>query len=563
MTWNYAYSPNIWPSILSALLLLALAVYGARRRHLPGVTSFVMANLFAAAWAIGSVMEIAATSLATRIFWVKFQAIWMLPSSTAMTCFVLEYAWPGRWLTRRNLALLSIPPLLLMGMILTDHKLHLMWRSFNLDGSAFSQLGLGGWIGIIYSYGLVFLNIGLLAWLFLHSPPQRWPVAIMLTGHIVFRILFFMHRVNLIHFDFPLDLIGLAFLALTYAIALFGFRIFDPVLLARQVTIQQLRDGMLVMDSQQRVVSLNPAAERILGAYAKQVQGKPIIDLLPKLPRPGSLQPDLSAFQSPFEMILDLGGETRCYELDFSPLNDFRGLSVGHLLLLHDVTEQRRSQAQILEQQRALATLNERERLAHELHDELAQELALINLQAQLVSGLLAAGQAERAQGQLQILAEAAREAQVDVRTEISKLSHRITQAHGLPGALNQYIDTFQKTYGIETELILPELDHKISIPPMVEVQLLRIIQEAFTNIRKHARAKHASVALTQEPECLKLVIADDGVGFDPQSLPVSRQSFGLGVMSARAQEVNGQLEVQSTPGTGARVTVIIPMEAP
>ncbi len=93
-------------------------------------------------------------------------------------------------------------------------------------------------------------------------------------------------------------------------------------------------------------------------------------------------------------------------------------------------------------------------------------------------------------------------------------------------------------------------------------MQLLRITQEAFTNIRKHARAKHASLALTQEAECLKLVIADDGVGFDPQSLPISRQSFGLGVMTARAQEVNGQLEVQSTPGTGTRVTVIIPLEA-
>jgi signal transduction histidine kinase len=150
----------------------------------------------------------------------------------------------------------------------------------------------------------------------------------------------------------------------------------------------------------------------------------------------------------------------------------------------------------------------------------------------------------------------------VDVRTEISKLSRRITQEHGFPGALSQYIDTFQQSYGIETKLLLPELGQTIFIPPMVEVQLLRITQEAFTNIRKHASAKHASVSLTQESDGLKLVIEDDGVGFDPQSLPVSHQSFGLGVMSARAQEVNGQVDVQSTPGTGTRVTVMIPMEA-
>jgi hypothetical protein len=131
----------------------------------------VIAILLAAAWPAGSVMELAATNLQAKIFWVKFEAVWMLPSATGMACFVLEYAWPGRWLNRRNLTLLSIPPLILLGIILTDNRYHLMWRGFDLNGTVFPQLGIGGWLGILYSFGLVFLIITIFAWLFSHSPP--------------------------------------------------------------------------------------------------------------------------------------------------------------------------------------------------------------------------------------------------------------------------------------------------------------------------------------------------------------------------------------------------------
>jgi PAS domain S-box-containing protein len=507
-------------------------------------------------------MELAATNLQAKIFWVKFEAVWMLPSATGMACFVLEYAWPGRWLNRRNLTLLSIPPLILLGIILTDNRYHLMWRGFDLNGTVFPQLGIGGWLGILYSFGLVFLIITIFAWLFSHSPPHRWPVAIMITGQIGFRILFILEKINLVQSELPIDVIGLAFMSLMYGIALFGFRIFDPIPLARQTAIRQLGDGMLVLDQQGNVASLNPAAERMLGVPNKQVQGKPIANLLPTLPELPSPLNGSRDVQYPNEMIIGSADEKRCYELDFSPLNDFREIPVGQLLLLHDVTEQRRSQEQILEQQRALATSNERERLAHELHDELAQQLALINLQAHLVSGLLDSGQAEQAQAQLQVLARAAREAQVDVRGEISKLSGSITWQLGFIGALKQYIDTFQQTCGIEIQLVVPVADQTISLLPTVAVQLLRIAQEALTNIRKHANAKHACVSLTRENGGYKLMIKDDGVGFDPQSLSASHQSFGLGFISTRAKEFNGRVEVQSTPGEGTLVTVIVPQEA-
>ena len=112
MTWNYAYNPNIWLSVGMVVLMVVLSSYSARRRSVPGATYLMVASLFAAMWAAGSLLEAAAVNPEIKIFWFKFQAIVQLPMIVATSCFVLEYAWPGRWLTRRNLALLSIPCLL-------------------------------------------------------------------------------------------------------------------------------------------------------------------------------------------------------------------------------------------------------------------------------------------------------------------------------------------------------------------------------------------------------------------------------------------------------------------
>jgi hypothetical protein len=127
MTWKFAYTPMIWPSALTALMMLTLSIFAWRRRSVPGALPFVIAALFAAFWTAGSALQIAAIDVAAKILWFKFQGIWQLPTITALTCFLLEFAWPGRYLTRRNLFLLSIPCLLFLGMAVTNESYHLAW----------------------------------------------------------------------------------------------------------------------------------------------------------------------------------------------------------------------------------------------------------------------------------------------------------------------------------------------------------------------------------------------------------------------------------------------------
>ena len=557
MTGPYQYTPAIWPSVLTVLLLTALAVYGWRRRSVPGALPFTIACLFAAGWAAGSAMEYAAVDLATKVFWVKIQANLQLPYATAVTCFFLEYTWPGRWLTRRVLALLSIPPLLALAVILTNDLHHLIWRGFGFDGAVLPLFGVGAWFLIAYGYGLGIVNIIISAWLFVQSPQQRLPVVILLTGLVAGRAVYALEKAYILRADLPLDVLGIAFAYVMYAIALFGFRMFDPVALARLTLMEQLSDGMLVLDDQGRVASLNPAAERIFGLTARQVKDKPVREVLPAYPE--ELPPVTSGTE--IEFSLPASGGVSHYRLVISLLNDWRGQQVGRLLLLHNVTEQKRAQAQLVEQQRVVATLQERERLARELHDSIGQMLGYVSMQAQAIRKWAREGEMAIVDVELARLTDAAREAHVDIRESILDLKAGSEQATSFLAVLQQHLDSFQDHYGIRTELTIPAGLTDEAFEPVTQVQLLRVIQEAMTNARKHGRARCVRVAIERADGQPRITVADDGRGFDPGQLSAGEgDHLGLAFMRERMAQVGGRLTIESRPGAGTQVVFEVPI---
>ena len=572
MTIKYAYTPEIWPSVFTVLLLIALAVYSGRRRSVPGALPFMIAGLFAAAWAAGSVMEVAAVDLQTKITWFKFQGACQLPAATAITCFALEYAWPGRWLTRRNLVLLSIPCVLAVGIILTNDLHHLAWRGFAFDGTIIPLRGPANWFFFVYGYGLAIVNIIVFTWLFIRSPQHRWPAAIMIAGQFVGRLLYLLEAAKVLPSGLPFNVPPIAFEYLLYAIALFGFRIFDPISLARQAVITQMHEGMLVVDLEGRVASLNPAAAAILGYPAKRLIGRPVQELLPAY---NDLATDLQkAGASQIELNLGTGSEIRYYQLEASSLKDWRGLEAGCLLLLHDVTVQKQTQAQLLEQQRALAILHEREQLARELHDSTAQVLGYAGFQLEVVHDRIVDGQEAVSAGriadvhidlveagsQLTRLSSIVEEAHADIREYILNLSLAPSDQRPFFATLRHYLDGFSQNYGIQTGLSIgPEVDEG-QFDPEVQMQLFRIIQEALSNARKHARASYVQVSFEKQDQPVHIRIQDNGQGFSPASMKGDGNGhFGLRFMRERAEQMGGNLRVESVLGEGTCVEVEVP----
>jgi signal transduction histidine kinase len=329
------------------------------------------------------------------------------------------------------------------------------------------------------------------------------------------------------------------------------------------MTIEQLREGILVLDPRGRVASLNPAAERILHVSAKQLKGKPVQEILAACPEgpladPGGIEMELS---------LGAGQDLRDYVMEISPLNDFRGIEAGRLLVLHDVTSKKQAQAQQAQLLWAQATLQEREQLAGELHDGLSQNLAFLNLQAQAAQLYLQARQAKTAQASLRRLAEAAGQIQEDTRELIDHLLSVSLPSENFCTILRRILADFERQTSLAVHLALEgeaadeECFNPTRLLPKVAVQLIRISQEALANVRKHARgASRVSVRLKALDGHLLLSIQDDGAGFNLAAPQAEGRHFGLQVMRQRAARIDGRVMVDSSPGKGTRVMVEVPL---
>ncbi len=561
----YSYTPDIWPPLVVAALLAALGLYSWQRGEVPGARQFAVACLMSSALLASVAAEAAATDLTTKNAWYAFQVLWMLPIATALFCFTLEYVQPGRWLTRRNLTLLAIPPLLAMILYLTNDRHHLAWRTLVVDRFVRPEYAVGGWLFVAYGMSLALIQVAAFSWLFLRSPQHRWPVALMLSTLVLSRSALLL---DIVRFDYTawLDGVVLASMlpAVTYAIALFGFHIFDPLPAARQAVIEQMQAGVVVFDTHWRAVSLNPAAEGMLGVRSGQVRGKLWQELAPRGGRLPTLpEMDAHCADAPpeaAEITLGDGACARHYAPDVSRLRDFRGLLMGYLLMLHDVTEQHRAQALVMEQQRAVAALHEREHLARDLHDSIGQVLGYASFQVEAANQLIAAGQPRAAGAQLTRLASVLQEAQADVREFILNLRATPSPQQPFMQALQHYLDGFRSNYDIEARLTFGEGLSETTFLPEAQMQLFHILQEALANARKHSQAHCVHVMFAAENGSVQMRITDDGCGFDvAQAGAASMSHLGLHSMRERAEELGGALRIESTPGAGTQVVVEVP----
>ncbi len=240
----------------------------------------------------------------------------------------------------------------------------------------------------------------------------------------------------------------------------------------------------------------------------------------------------------------------------------------GRLLTIgldRDVTERKQAEARLLQQQWAQATLQEGKQLAQELHDGLSQNLAFLNLQAQTAQVYLQTGQGDAAQASLARLAEVARGLQGDMRDLIGDLLAVSLPSEGFCTTLRQVVARFEEQDSLHIRLEIADdadaLCDPTVLPPDAAVQLIRIVQEALANVRKHAgRPSQISVRLRVEAGQMRLAITDNGAGFDPDLLSAADKHFGLQVMRQRAARIGGEIAVHSAPGQGTRVEVSAPV---
>jgi two-component system nitrate/nitrite sensor histidine kinase NarX len=203
------------------------------------------------------------------------------------------------------------------------------------------------------------------------------------------------------------------------------------------------------------------------------------------------------------------------------------------------------------------AMMDERTRLAREIHDGLAQTIGFLKLQAAQMRGYLARGEAERARQSSELFYKTLSEAYQDARQAIDGL--RISpDESGLSGWLAQTVGEFEDLSTLPVELEMDESD--ISLSSEVHAQLVRIVQEAFSNIRKHAQAGRVWVACRVVGDDLLLEVRDDGQGFAPEDI-TGAWRHGLRGMRERADLIGADFQVVSRPQEGTCVRLRLPLK--
>jgi signal transduction histidine kinase len=211
---------------------------------------------------------------------------------------------------------------------------------------------------------------------------------------------------------------------------------------------------------------------------------------------------------------------------------------------------------EVLQQQRRLAVLEERSRVARDLHDSVSQSLYSVTLFSEAARRHLVARNAAAAEQSLDQLIGASRQALKEMRLMVYELRPPELENRGLIGAMRQRLSSVEERAGIEA---LIEAPASLVLPEDLEPELYSLAQEALNNALRHGNARSVKLALQHVGEAIQLEVRDDGVGFDPGTLQTTG-GMGIRGMEERAHALGGRLLVESAPGEGTLVRVQIPI---
>ena len=217
--------------------------------------------------------------------------------------------------------------------------------------------------------------------------------------------------------------------------------------------------------------------------------------------------------------------------------------------------------ARLYEQAEQAAALDERSRLARELHDSVTQSLYSVTMYAEAAARLLTTGKEATAAEYLRDARDTAQEALREMRLLIFELRPPALEKGGLTGALQARLDAVEKRAGVQAELRVVGVEDMAGVewlPRAIQQELYQVAQEALNNSLKHAGAKNLQVCLHLKDAIVRLEIGDDGIGFDPAN---AKAGGGLGLpgMRERVQRIGGHLQIKSAPGRGTTVSVEVP----
>lgn len=226
----------------------------------------------------------------------------------------------------------------------------------------------------------------------------------------------------------------------------------------------------------------------------------------------------------------------------------------GENARLYEAVRQQRQQVRILAARLSQAEEAERQRIARELHDRVGQDLTALSFNLSIVGTLLPRDTEDSIMARLRDSMRLVEQTTKDIRNIMAELRPLVLDDYGLVAGLQWYATEFGRRMGIRTCVEGQEPDPRLE--SSIETALFRVAQEALTNVVKHAQASHVTISVATHKDRVRLVVADDGVGFDPSAIrgPKGDSGWGLFSMAERIEAVGGHCIVDSAPNCGTRI---------
>ena len=376
--------PYTIPILIAAGMSATIAVLAWRRRRMRGARLFSILMLAVAHWTLTYAIELEVPGLAAKVFWVKVQYAGIVVVPVAWLVFCIDYVDGRGWLSGWNTAALAVIPLAVVVLTWTNPYHHLMMREVRLvqtDAGPLLSISRGPafWLHMAYAYASLLSGTVLLVQAYVRGglAYRRQSRLLLIAAFIPWagNLLYVFGGGVLSRLDFTSFLFSVSGAIIFWA--LFRHRFLDLIPVARNTVIENMQDGLVVIDVENRMADLNPAAERLLGLTGREAIGEPVSDGLAEWPDLVTAYRAVGEGQA--EVTVDEDGERRTYSTTFSPIwrDDVR--SSGRLITIHEITERKRAEEALRERAAKLQARNEElDAFAHTVAHDLKAPLTSV-----------------------------------------------------------------------------------------------------------------------------------------------------------------------------------------
>lgn len=560
--------------ILSLLASSFVMVLTWRRRYAPAAPAMIALAAATFVWTLAFLFEANSDTLEQQLFFNNIGYIGSMSVPVAWFVFALNYTSDNPMVTRWRIIPFCVIPLVTIVLVWSNSWHHLMWSNEHLVASGpftvtAKTYGRFFWIAFAYNYILLLTGaIVLIRRLFVGTPLYARQAISLITAlslPIIWNCIYVFNLVPLPRKD--LTPVMFAISGITITLGLMRFQLFTAVPVARNFLIQQMNEGILVFDMNNRLLDANPAVLRILGAD-KSLIGKKIECLF-------SLATELERLSSTgfgsSELPLIVSGEEHFYELETKPMRNSRDRQVGWLAILHDVTERKKMQEQLIAQDRLASVGELAAGMAHEINNPLTTVLGYTDL-------LLKRDISDEIRKDLEAVNRGAERA--------ANILERLLTFAGQHGTERDHVDINQI---LETTLELRRhslLSSSIEVVKQFDANLPTIIadsgqlQDVFLNIIMNAeysmREAHSRGKLTITTERtdknIHISFEDDGAGMSKENMRKIFEPFfttkpvgigtglGLSISHRIITAHGGRIYAKSEFGRGATFTIELPI---